>query len=309
MTVKNGIEEVIKYLPREIKRIIENISNEIIGEIEEIRLRGGAPLMVELRGEGCFITKDGGFCNNEDKAYIVSAEEIQKAFLSICENSIYAYTDEIRQGFITIKGGNRVGICGKAVIENNGIKTFKEISSLNFRIAREVVGAADGIVDKVVFSKKIYNTLIVSPPGWGKTTLLRDLTRLISNKGFKVGIVDDRGEIAALYNGIPQNNVGVQTDVLDNISKSQGTLMLLKTMSPNVIINDEIASEDDVAAINLAFGTGVSIIATTHGSRLEEVMERTVLKPLFLNGVFKKVLIIERNYSSEKFSKIKMVNI
>ena len=306
----SGIKDILVYLPREIKGVIEKIDEEIKQEIEEIRIRSEAPLTVQVRGKCCFVTGIGGITNNARNSYIVSRAELQKAFMLICDNSVYAHTNELVQGFITLKGGHRVGICGKAVLENEKIKTFKDRSSLNYRIAKEVVGVADGVINHVVCNGSVLSTLIISPPRWGKTTLLRDLARQISNAGFVTGIVDDRGEVAAMYDGVPQNDVGTQTDVLDNVPKSMGVLMLLKTMAPDVIINDEIASEDDAKAISLAVGTGVTVIATTHGTGIEEVKSRQILKPLFENNVFKRVLLIERRFSNaEPFMRIKAVKI
>ena len=306
----SGIKDILVYLPREIKGVIEKIDEEIKREIEEIWIRAEAPLTVQVRGECCFVTSVGGITNNATNSYIVSRAELQKAFMLICDNSVYAHTNELVQGFITLKGGHRVGVCGKAVLENEKIKTFKDISSLNYRIAKEVVGAADSVINHVVCNESVLSTLIISPPRWGKTTLLRDLARQISNAGFVTGIVDDRGEIAAMYDGVPQNDVGAQTDILDNVHKSQGVLMLLKTMAPDVIINDEIASEEDAEAISLAAGTGVAIIATTHGTRIEDVKNRQILNPLFDKKVFKRVLLIERRFSKEEpFMSIKAVKI
>ena len=306
----SGIKDILLYLPREIKGVVEKIDDEIKRDIEEVRIRAETPLTVRLRGNCCFVTERGGITNNIDNAYIVSRADLQKTFMLICDNSVYAHTNELSQGFIALRGGHRVGICGKAILENEKIKMFKDISSLNFRIAKQVIGVADGVMNHIVCNGMALSTLIISPPGWGKTTLLRDLTRQISDSGFVTGVVDDRGEIAAMYDGVPQNDVGTQTDVLDNIPKSQGVLMLLKTMAPDVIINDEIASKDDAEAISLAAGTGVAIVATTHGSSIEEVKNRQILKPLFENNVFKKALIIERKFSREDtYMRIKAVRL
>lgn len=292
------ILSVLPYLSGEIRRKIEHIALSDRLEIEEIRLRAGLPLTLGICGESCFITPTGGISNHEIDAYRVSQDEVQSTFMAVCENSVYAHMDEIRQGFITLKGGHRVGICGKTVNENGEIKNFREISSLNFRIAQEIIGIADNVINLVTENIKVKNTLIVSPPQTGKTTLLRDLARQISNRGFKTGIADDRGELGAMYNGIPQNDVGAQTDIIDNAPKSKAILMLLRTMSPKVIISDEIASETDVAALRLAFGTGVSIIATTHGADAEEVKKRKTLRPLFEDGIFEQIIVLSRNFNN-----------
>ncbi len=289
---------VLPYLPKAIQKKVAHAALDDWLEIEEIRIRAGAPLTLGILGESCFLTPAGGITNHEEDAYHVSPQEVQSTYAAICENSIYAHMDEIRQGFLTLKGGHRVGICGKTVTEEGKIKTFREVSSLNFRVAHEILGAADDIIDGIVHGSRVDSVLIISPPQMGKTTLIRDVMRQVSNRGFKTGVADDRGELAALYQGMPQNDIGAQTDVIDNAPKAEAILMLLRTMSPKVIISDEIACEEDVAAIRLAHGTGVSIIATTHGSNLDEVMRRPVLRPLFEDGVFQKAIFMRRDFST-----------
>ena len=292
------VADVLPYFPARIRYLLEQATFSQWLEIEEVRLRANAPLTIGVWGDSCFVTETGGMTNHERDACRVTADEVQSAFLAICENSIYAHMEEIRQGFLTLKGGHRVGICGKAAVEEGRLKTFKEISSLNFRIAREVVGVADGIMDDIVQGREIKSTLILSPPQCGKTTLLRDLIRQISNRGFKVGVADDRGELGAMYCSVCQNDLGAQTDVIDNAPKAEAISLLLRTMSPKVIASDEIACQKDVDAIRLAHGTGVAIIATTHGSNLAEVKQRALLKPLFEDGVFARAIILKRDFST-----------
>lgn len=295
---KQRSAEVLKYLPERIRKILATLIGEEWVDIEEIRLRGGAPLTICVWRESCFVTPTGGVTNHESNAYKVQPEEVQSAFMAICENSVYAHLEEIRQGFITLKGGHRVGICGKAVCDGGKIKTFREISSLNFRIAHQLIGAADGIIKYVTDGTDIKSTLIISPPQMGKTTVLRDVTRQISDRGFKCGIADDRGELAAMHRGVSSNLIGAQTDIIDGAPKAEAIEMLLRTMSPFVIISDEIASEKDVEALLLAAGTGVRIIATTHGSSVEEVLNRRNLIPLFKDKVFKQAIVLKRDFST-----------
>lgn len=295
---RTRISEVLPYLPQEVRERVEKAALGDWLDVEEIRLRANAPLTLGVWGESCFLTPSGGITNHENDAYRVTQEAVQSAFAAICENSVYARLDEIRQGFLTLKGGHRVGICGKAAAEEEKIKTFREVSSLNFRIAHEVIGIADGIMDSIVQGSRVYNTIIISPPQTGKTTLLRDVTRQISNRGFKTGVADDRGELGAMYRGVPQNDLGAQTDIIDNAPKAEAILMLLRTMSPKVIISDEISCQKDAQAIALAHGTGVAVVATTHGSDIDEVRNRNVLKPLFADKVFEKAILLRRDFST-----------
>lgn len=290
--------EILPYLPTDIAGLIAKlVSNERI-EPEEVRLRGGAPLTVSIWGESCFVTPTGGVTNYESDAYTVSAEEVQAAFGRVCENSLYAHLEEVKQGFITIRGGHRIGICGKAVCEGKEIKTFREISSLNYRIAHQMIGLADGVIDKIIKNDTLKSTLLIAPPQMGKTTLLRDIIRQVSNRGFKCGVADDRGELAAMYMGLPYNDIGAQTDVIDGAPKAEAVELLLRTMSPFVIASDEIASEADVAALRKAAGTGVKIIASTHGESIDEVCKRKILQPMFDDGIFEGAIVIRRDFST-----------
>lgn len=290
--------EVLPYLSGRIRYSMERLTQNLWLDVEEVRLRSDSPLTIGVRGENCFVTPDGRVSNYKKDALHISHEEVQSAFMAICQNSVYAHLEEIRQGFLTLNGGHRVGICGKIVAEDGKIKTFREVSSLNFRIAHEIHGVADDVIDSVVCGNRIKNTMIISPPQMGKTTMLRDLTRQISNRGFKIGVADDRGELGAMYQGSIQNDLGAQTDVIDNAPKAEAILMLLRTMSPKVIVSDEISRAEDVSAIQLAHGTGVSVIATVHGRSLDEVKQRAVLEPIFRDGIFEQMILLHRRYSS-----------
>ena len=232
--------ELLNYFPSNIGNLITNTikqNKKIEEELQEIRIRCNRPIILKLRNIEIVIEYD------------VNETEIMQTLERLCNNSIYAYKNQICEGFITVKGGHRVGISGTTIIENGKIINMKYITSLNFRIAREVKGCSLKILDKIINIKDntINNTLIVSPPGKGKTTILRDVIRNISNgiqninfQGKTCGVVDERGEIAAMYHGIPQNDVGLRTDVMENVSKAKGMRMLIRSMAPEVIACDEI---------------------------------------------------------------------
>ena len=287
-----SLEELIKYFPINIYNLLNNTINQnkkIEEELQEIRIRCNRPIILRLRNMEILIE------------YNISQKEILQTIEKLCENSIYAYKNQICEGFITVKGGHRVGITGSAVIENGKIINIKYITSLNFRIAREIIGCSRKILGQVIDVKEntINNTLIVSPPGKGKTTILRDLIRNISNGVEELGfigkncsVVDERGEIAAMYQGVPQNDVGIRTDVIENISKAKGMKMLIRSMAPEVIACDEIGSKEDVEAIKEALISGVKGIFTMHGKTLEDIKKNKEINELIENKQIEKIIFI-----------------
>lgn len=284
------MNSILKYFPEKIqKRIAEEVLDKM-DTLEEIRIRVSKPIILKF--------------NDQEKVlkYSVTTQEILSCLQNICENSIYSYQTQISEGFITIKGGHRVGITGSCVIENGKVININYISSLNFRIAKQVLGSSNKIMGHIIHLEEnsIYNALIVSPPGCGKTTLLRDIIRQISS-GIKeikflainVGVVDERGEIAALYKGIPQNDIGIKTDVIDNVKKSIGMRMLIRSMAPKVIAADEIGNIEDIDAINYAMCSGSKGIFTAHGSNLEDITLNPVLKDLIGKHIFERIFFLD----------------
>lgn len=303
------IKCILQYFPNYIKNIIfQNINEPICEFIEEIRIRLNRPIALKIGQEIMIIE------------HIIRKEELAEIFEQICENSIYSYKNEICEGFITIKGGHRVGIAGTAVIDSK-IKNINYISSLNFRIAREKKDCSRKILGNIINEEKntVYNTLIISPPGCGKTTMLRDIIRNISN-GIKelnftpkvVGLVDERGELSATYRGIPQKDIGMMTDVMSNIPKSLGMKMLIRSMSPQIIACDEIGGIDDVDAIKTAICSGVKGIFTAHGSNLDEISQNTEINKIIKENIVEKIIqlstkekgIPEKIYDLRKISYI-----
>ena len=294
-----GIETVINYMPYQLRKRIEEETEK---EIEEIRLRSNKPLCLKVGQE------------TKVREYIVTQEEVLQTFEKICENSVYSYRKQICDGYITIRGGNRVGIVGSAVIDNSQIININYISSLNFRIARQKIGCSNFIIKDIIDlnTNNIYNTLIISPPGCGKTTLLRDIIRNLSNginecnfDGKTIGVVDERGEIAAMYKGIPQNDIGIRTDVIDNMPKPEGMRMLVRSMAPDIIACDEIGSIDDINAIDYAMCSGVKGIFTAHGQDIEEINRNPELSRLLMKHVFKRIIIL----NPEKRGEVKCIQI
>lgn len=244
-----SLEEIIRYFPVNLYNLLKATfekNNKIVKDLQEIRIRVNRPILLKLRQADIVIE------------YIINSREIIYILEKLCENSIYAYKNQLCNGFLTIRGGHRIGIIGTAVVEDNKVLNMKYITSLNFRIARQVIDCSNKILGQVIDTDNntIFNTLIVSPPGCGKTTILRDLIRNVSNgiekinfRGKTCGVVDERGEIAAMYKGVPQNDIGIRTDVIENIPKAKGIKILIRSMAPEVIACDEIGSKEDVEAI------------------------------------------------------------
>lgn len=300
--------KILEYFPPSLKELINNNIGQDYMKLEEIRLRANNPIILKFNyGEKVLSEK-------------ISQNNIKEILQLICENSIYAYQNEINHGYITISGGHRIGISGNCVIENNKVINISYIYSLNFRISKEIKGAADKIIKYVINSKEktIFSSLIVSPPGAGKTTVLRDIIRQLSNgliseeiNGKNIGVVDERGEIASMYRGIPQNDLGIRTDVLENIPKALGMEMLIRSMAPEIIVADEIGSYEDIYAINYANSCGIKGIFTAHGGQIEDLYLNPNLSKILMSNSIELIIFLEKNikgnvseiYYLDKFEK------
>ena len=275
--------DILEYFPDNIKiNLYKYINENNYKALEEIRIRVNRPIMLKF--------------NNyfQQVNYIINTEDILRIMEYITENSIYSYQKQICEGFITLKGGHRVGISGNVVVENEKVININYIYSLNFRISKEIIGVAEKITKYVYENGNIKNTLIISPPGAGKTTILRDLIRILSEYR-TIGIVDERGEIAAMYKNIPQNNLGLQVDILNNVPKSIGMKMLIRSMSPDVICADEIGTKEDIEAIKYAVTSGVKGIFTAHGDSLEDIKRNPILSELIRENLIEKMIILDKN--------------
>ena len=259
--------------------ILHREGDEFISKITEIRIRTSKPVIVYARGREKILN------------YKASNSLIKKTVELISGYSLYAWEDELRAGFITLPGGCRVGLCGKVVVDGERVKTISNISGINMRIRHEIKGCADRVLREI---RNIGHTMIISPPGCGKTTLLRDIARQISDGGKTVGIVDERSEIAGCHMGTPVNDVGLRTDILDRCPKPAGILMLLRSMSPEVIIVDEIGTEEDMRAIHQAMNCGVKVICTAHGNGINDIQESSKLKEL-IGSIDNYIVLSARN--------------
>ncbi len=260
-------QDLFSAVPERIRKYLCSVPAD---KLMEIRLRSGVSLSLVCTDGIFYITHKGRLTENYREAVTVTGNDIRRGLELVTRSSVYAFENEIKNGYVTLAGGHRVGISGDAVIDEGKISHIRSVQSLNYRFAREVIGAADCVIDRIFDGKKIKNTLIVSPPMCGKTTMLRDIARQLSQRGKKVSIVDERGEIAALSFGASPFELGANCDVLANVNKADGMLLMLRAMSPDVIITDEIGDERDFAAISEIKKRGVSVITTLHGMDFAE---------------------------------------
>ncbi|MCM1282498.1 MAG: hypothetical protein NC180_05420 [Muribaculaceae bacterium] len=279
------VGQLLEYLPKSLRR---QIGEESLTGVEEIRVRVGQPLE--------FIYHD-----MRAKSFgVVEKEELYEMLNYLTGYSLYALEEEMRQGFFTIAGGHRVGLCGHmsyhGTDEGDRTDVLYDISGLNIRVARELKGCAKELLGCIRREKSIYNTLIFAAPGVGKTTYLRDCIRLLSTgelgkPGLKVGVVDERSEIAACHRGVAQNDLGPRTDVLDNCPKAIGMQMLLRSMSPEVIAVDELGGSMDYDAVADAMRSGVRILGTVHAQSRKEIFEKPRMRELLAAGDWRLVRI------------------
>lgn len=278
-----------------IQKGLQYLTSAEKSKLQEIRLRIEQPVLVKMQNRE-YGLNERGLTDIED-SIIVSRQLLTDILNTMSDFSFYALEEELKQGFMTLEGGHRVGFVGKVVLENNQIKTMRSISGINIRVAHEVMGCSKRIMPYIVKRNKVYHTLIVSPPNCGKTTLLRDIVYHLS-EGYKgygpytVGVVDERSEIAACYQGVPQNHLGKRTDVLDGCPKVDGMRMLLRSMSPEVIAVDEIGKKEDCMALEEMLNAGITVICTAHGKDKDDCLKRPYLRALLENGLFERIIIL-----------------
>jgi stage III sporulation protein AA len=295
---KNGTEtfnSILEYISPELSKKLWKIPDYIKKNAEEIRLRKEKPLMIFGGGTEYFLMNEGSVSKKEKGALITTHEDLVRTFQLISRYSVYAFEEEMRSGFITLKGGHRVGIAGKTVYGAKGIESIRDISSLNMRIGREKKGISDNIMKFIII-------LIVSPPQCGKTTLLRDMIRNISNgmeeydfRGLKVGLVDERSEIGGVYNGVAQNDLGIRTDILDGCLKSDGITILIRAMSPQVVATDELGDYKDINAVHEALRAGVRLISTVHGKDIEDLLSKKSLSWIIEEKIFERIIFLDNS--------------
>ncbi|MEJ8776505.1 stage III sporulation protein AA [Pseudogracilibacillus sp. ICA-222130] len=277
------MEEIFQLFSPNVKKMLEEKVYNQSNQLEEIRLRIQKPIELNF------------FQNHILLDYTFTEQERMYFLRQLTNHSIYRMDEPFKQGFLTISGGHRIGFSGEVLTDE---KKIKEATFFNIRIAQEIKGIAKPLLNNIKEGNTLQHTIIFGAPQTGKTTLLRDLAKQISDDGMisqKVAIVDERSELAACKNGIPQLDIGVRTDIMDNCLKQFGMFMMIRSMSPQILIIDEIGSIEDVQAILEAIRTGVTIICTAHSNNMDELMERPQLKSLFEQQLFKRFVHVTRD--------------
>lgn len=278
------MKEINEVIPSHFRSCFEQAHVDM-DKLQEIRFRIGQA--VEL-----FDGSKKVLCKER-----VKHEDLKEMLEYISGYSLYAFEDEISQGFITIPGGHRVGVAGQVVVENGQVKNIRNISFINVRLSHQIVGCANQLMPHISEKKELLSTLIISPPRCGKTTLLRDIVRIVSGDrdcpdSKNVVVVDERSEIAGCFRGVPQNDLGCHTDVLDRCPKSQGMMMAIRSLSPDVIVADEIGSKEDVQAVATALNCGCKLLAAVHGKNLDEIRQKPDISKLFEEQMFERYVVL-----------------
>ena len=272
-----------------------------IQDIQEIHVRVNAPIIIWMRRKEYTVMQNGQLGRVIEDGMVMGANDLEDCVMHICHSSLYAYEEEVKRGYLTIEGGHRIGVMGQVVLDAEGkVRTIKNISFLNIRIAHQIENASLAVLPYLYEKRKLQNCLIISPPGFGKTTLLRDMIRQVSNgnsygEGKNCSVVDERSEIAGCYRGIPQLNVGMRTDVLDSCPKSVGMMMVIRSMGPQVVAVDELGTLEDIQALFSVIRSGCSILATIHGDNLDSLKEKSFLKQVMEEKIFQRYIVIRNN--------------
>jgi len=289
MSVNNSFSLVLPYFPAALQVPLSNLSEPAQRDIQEVRLRQGRAMHVAMNGIERVVTKQGQLAAEPASGCLVTRDLLDLTFKNICSHSLHSCQNAIRQGFVTIAGGCRVGLCGSAVMQDGTLETVRAVSSLNFRIASARTGCADSLARDV--ANGCGGVLLCGAPASGKTTMLRDLARILGSK-YRVCVMDERGEIAAVQNGIPQFDLGAQTDVFDGYPKAAGIAIAVRVMAPQILICDELGDAAETDALLQSLHTGVRLIASAHAADLSSLFARPHLRKLIDAGAFETAVFL-----------------
>lgn len=316
------LKRIMTILPQSMQAIFAKLPHRVIEQLEEIRVRENRPLEIVYGGTYGFVACDGTVLHAVHASprlpalYMPTREQCLQLLDLLANHSLYTLEEQLRRGYVTVRGGHRIGLAGTTSVEQGAVKQLKTISSFNIRLAREVHNAGTHLLPQLLDhpAKTVHHTLIISAPQHGKTTVIRDIARLLSYgywpmpyahwSGLKVGIVDERSEIAACHEGVPTFDVGPRTDVLDSCPKAEGMMMMIRSMSPDVIIVDEIGRSEDAIAIHEAIHAGIRVMATAHGHRLDDMKRRPILHDLMKEKVFSRYAILVRSHGNTQLKQV-----
>ncbi|MDR0314701.1 MAG: stage III sporulation protein AA [Oscillospiraceae bacterium] len=308
MKNKLKFEQAINCITPRIQSILEKLSDDTKENTQEIRLRNEKPVMLIGSYGYLFLNGSGRasyICTQTSLS--IKSEELTDTFNRICKYSVHSNQSSIVNGYITIEGGHRAGICGTGVGDGQSVASVRDISSINLRVASQCIGSSDEIINKL-FRDGLKSVIIAGAPLTGKTTILRDMARQISggslDRYYKTAIVDERKEIAAVKNGVPQNDVGINCDVLDMYPKGTGIMSALRSLSPEIIICDEVGDIDEIRAIEAGINSGVKFIASVHAESYKDIIKRPQIKSLVQSGAFDFLVLLKSGKDPGQISKI-----
>lgn len=280
----SSFSKAIPYFPDPLREALRRMPLSEQARVQEIRLRIGRPVQLLCGGQAYLLARSGGYALTASECMIVNRMLLDTVFQCICEHSVHSYQQEIRQGFVTIAGGSRVGLAASAVLQNGIPEQLRYLNGMNVRIACEVQGCAQTLADRV-FASGACGLLLVGAPASGKTTMLRDLCRILGER-YRISLIDERGELAAMHHGESPFALGTQTDVFDGYPKAIGIGMAVRVMSPQILVCDELGSAEETEALLPVLHTGVHLIASAHAGSLPELSARPQMKRLLEGGAF-----------------------
>ncbi len=290
-------DEIIFSSGGRIRDTLSLIGTEEFEQFEELRFRTGCPAFVKKSSGEFFINTNGGITKRPVNSFVPEIEDIDTFIRLLSGYSVYAFEEEIKNGFITVQGGHRIGITGRTVIKDGKVNSLTDFSGINIRISHQIKGCGENILPYLFNGQEVLSAVIISPPGEGKTTLLRDLIRLLSLKGKNISVADERGEIAGSFNGIAGNDLGAHTDIMDGCPKNEGMLMLLRSMSPDIIAVDELGGYEEIRSVELILTSGVSFLCTVHGSDMKDAINRAGMEKSLCMAYFKRFIELKRTQS------------